>query len=81
MRLLSAALFAGFVMSLSGPSQAPELSVEQRLTSGNVLVADGVDQIVTGVTVSEAQKTEWLKSRDAYLKCPECVAVQPYPGD
>ncbi|MFD0917686.1 hypothetical protein ACFQ14_14885 [Pseudahrensia aquimaris] len=50
----------------------------QKLAGRGALDA-GLDPIVTGRSVTAAQKAQWIKMRDAYRACPAC-AMQPFPG-
>ena len=81
MRLVSAALFAGFIVSIAGLSIAPEGDGGKPSVDKVTTAIDEVDPIVTGNRISEEHKAKWQLQHEAYIKCPECVASQPYPGD
>lgn len=73
MRIVSVALFAGFLLGLSGQViDSPQNSVGY--------VPD-IDPIITGRTITKQHELRWQAEHERYLECPECVASQPFPGD
>ena len=82
MRLVSAALFAGFIVSIAGLSISPDHDVaEPTNATAEDPTHPEIDPIVTGVKVTAEHRAEWEQRHQAYIRCPECVASQPFPGD
>lgn len=81
MRIVSTLLFAGFISAIAVPLDAPEMDPESANAFETLIPVTEIDPIVTGVDISDEHKANWKKKRAEYLKCLECVAAQPFPGD
>ncbi len=80
MRIVSTVLFAGFIVSIADPLAVPEHQ-KDKPSSVEISALAEVDEMVTGGEISAEHKAGWKARHEAYLRCPECVASQPFPGD
>ena len=78
MRIVTITLFASFLFVVTDPAVSPE-AVENAV--GQLPITKDIDPIVTGTRITAEHRIKWQAERVLYLKCPECVASQPYPGD
>ena len=79
MRIATVALFTGFVFAVASPATPPETQFKESAPVASA--SSDIDPIITGKRVSAEHFAKWKAEREKYLKCPECVANQPFPED
>ncbi|MEL7430650.1 MAG: hypothetical protein AAFN43_11710 [Pseudomonadota bacterium] len=81
MRILALALMAGSAVLAANPLQEPQKNEAPAYPETSAAIGVEVDRIITGQTISGDEIKEWEEQRRRYLECPDCIAVQPFPGE